>query len=119
MDLIIGGAFQGKLEYAKEHFGIAESDVFRCERTAIIDHKARCIYGLEDYVYGCIKEGTEPILDFAPDAVLIGREVFSGVVPMDAEVRRFREEYGRYLQKLASRCTTVTRMFCGLPQRIK
>ena len=59
MDLIIGGAFQGKLEYAKEHFGIAESDVFRCERTAVIDPDARCIYGLEDYVYGCIKEGVE------------------------------------------------------------
>ncbi len=119
MDLIIGGAFQGKLEYAKEKYGLAESEIFRWGFDEDIDARFRCIYGLEDYVKNCLKEGKEPALDFRPDAVLIGREVFSGVVPVDPDIRRFREGYGRYLQKLAARCDTVTRIFCGLPQRIK
>ncbi len=119
MELIIGGAYQGKLEYAKERFGLAEGDVFFCDESGIIDEKARCVCGLEKYVLACVKEGKEPEASFRSDAVLIGREIFSGVVPADPQTRRYREVYGRYLQKLARDAVGVTRLFCGLPQRLK
>ena len=30
MILIIGGAYQGKLDYAKDTFGIVDADVYTC-----------------------------------------------------------------------------------------
>ena len=35
MKLIIGGAFQGKTQFAKTRFGLSEADIFRCDGTDI------------------------------------------------------------------------------------
>ena len=35
MILIIGGAYQGKLEYVKERFAIKEEDIFSCQKSEI------------------------------------------------------------------------------------
>ena len=35
MILIIGGAYQGKLDFAKEAFGITDEDVFVCKDSEI------------------------------------------------------------------------------------
>ena len=32
MILIIGGAYQGKLDYAKEKFGLRDEDIFDCAK---------------------------------------------------------------------------------------
>ena len=48
MTLIIGGAYQGKLDFAKETFGIADSDVYICG-TGEIDFSKRCIYKIEEF----------------------------------------------------------------------
>ena len=32
MILIIGGAYQGKLDYAKEKFGLKDEDIFDCAK---------------------------------------------------------------------------------------
>ena len=53
------------------------------------------------------------------NSVIICREVFSGVVPIDDTVRAWREETGRVLTWLASQADTVTRLFCGLDQKLK
>ncbi len=37
MILIFGGAYQGKLEYAKEHWNFSDDDVFFCEENLTID----------------------------------------------------------------------------------
>lgn len=119
MDLIIGGAFQGKLEYAKKRFGLSDEDIFFCEESVIINTKARCVCGLERYVLACVKEGAVPRSDFNEDAVLIGRDISSGVVPADPLTRRYREAYGRYMQELGGKAKSVTRLFCGIPQKLK
>ena len=119
MDLIIGGAYQGKRDYAKEHFGLAESDIFTCTEDGNIDLNAKCIDGIEKYALWCVKNSEAPAENFRSDAVIICRDVSSGIVPVDPVIRKWREEYGRYCQRLAKRSDTVTRMFCGIPQRIK
>ena len=119
MELIIGGAYQGKLTYAREKYGLKDEDIYTCGEDGELDLSARCIRRLEEYVWGCMKKGAEPSLDFREDAVLISRDVSAGVVPMDPEQRAWREAVGRYLSALASRADTVTRVFCGLPQRLK
>ena len=43
MILIIGGAYQGKLDFAKENFDIADADVHICG-AGDIDFSKRCIY---------------------------------------------------------------------------
>lgn len=50
---------------------------------------------------------------------VIANEVGCGVVPMEAEQRRFRERAGRLSCLLAQRADTVIRVCCGLPQVLK
>ena len=50
-------------------------------------------------------------------ALLAG--ISAGVVPMEAEVRAWREAVGRMLNDLAPQAETVTRVFCGPPRRLK
>ena len=50
MTLIIGGAYQGKLDYAKEVFGITDGDVHICD-AGNIDFSKRCIYKIEEFTY--------------------------------------------------------------------
>ena len=119
MELIIGGAYQGKLTYAREKYGLTDKDIYTCGEDGELNKSARCIRRLEEYVWGCRKKGVEPTLDFREDAVLISRDISAGIVPMDPEQRAWREAVGRYLSALASRADTVTRIFCGLPQQLK
>ena len=42
MILIIGGAYQGKLDFAKETFGITDADVYSCGEDEI-DFSKHCI----------------------------------------------------------------------------
>ena len=48
MILIIGGAYQGKTEYAKKTYGLQDADIFTCENTDI-DPNARAIRHLERF----------------------------------------------------------------------
>lgn len=119
MDFIIGGAWQGKLDYARQAFHLREEEIFRCTRQAPPDWSRRCVAGLEEYVLGCVQRGEPWQLRPREDAVLICRDIFCGVVPMDAALRLWREETGRMAAEIARRAETVTRLYCGLPQRLK
>jgi adenosyl cobinamide kinase/adenosyl cobinamide phosphate guanylyltransferase len=120
MDLIIGGAYQGKLDYAKETFRLGNADLCVCSRETGADFSRRCLDRFEEYVLWALRNGAAgklpPLRD---DAVVICRDIFCGVVSTDAETRLWREEAGRTLAALAARADTVTRVFCGLPQRLK
>lgn len=124
MILIIGGAWQGKRDFAVREFGLREEDIFSCTGTEI-DFSARCIDRLEEYVLACVREGKDPLARFEEqpeqwqDSVLICRDISCGVVPMDEEMRLWRNETGRLCQYLASRARRVSRIFCGLEQRLK
>lgn len=76
----------------------------------------RCYYHLEAFTRA--EELAAPEL-FPEDTVIISREVGSGVVPMDAAERAWRERHGALLQQLSRRSETVIRIFCGLPQQLK
>lgn len=72
-----------------------------------------------------LKEGGSPqelavrIAAENPDAVICCDEIGCGVHPLEQEDRAWREETGRALCILAESAETVTRVFCGIPQRIK
>ena len=120
MILIIGGAYQGKLDFAKDTFGIAEEDIYTCS-AGEMDFSKRCIYGLEEFTWG----HPDPAAYFREhrdeweDSVLILRDVFCGVVPMDPATRLWRQKTGRLAQYLSKEASRVSRVFCGLEQRLK
>lgn len=120
MILIIGGAWQGKLDFAKESFGVTDKDVHTCT-AGEIDFSKRCIYKIEEFTY----YHPDPIGYFQShrkeweDSILILQDMFCGVVPMGEENRRWRQNTGRLSQYLSKDAAQVSRIFCGLEQRLK
>ncbi len=120
MVFIIGGAYQGKLDFAKERFGITEAEVFRCN-SGEIDFSRRCIYKLEEFAV-CHEDPVgyfRSHRDVWQDHILIMQDIFCGVVPMGAENRAWRQKGGRLAQYLSAEADQVSRVFCGLEQRLK
>ena len=106
MDLIIGGAYQGKLTLAAREYGLTPAP------------GTRCYIHLEELTRR--QEDTESYLPLLTAAeVVIAREIGSGVVPMDAGERAWRERHGRLLRRLAQQAGSVRRVFCGLTEVLK
>ena len=59
MILIFGGAFQGKLDYAREHWNFNEDDIFYCDDSLAIDLSKKVIYGLEKFCFACVCEDAD------------------------------------------------------------
>ena len=120
MILIIGGAYQGKLDFAREQLGIQEADIHIC-KPGQIDFSGRCIYAIEEFALGhedpigYFKENKEQWAN----SILICQDIFGGVVPLGAENRAWRQKTGRLCQYLAKEADQVIRIFCGLEQRLK
>lgn len=119
MHLIIGGAYQGKLEYATETYNLQENEIFTCTRETGIEPGFRAYNHFEEYLWYCMKNDLTPDYSFPESAVVLMNEIFSGVVPINQDIRFWREYCGRAGAELAKRASTVTRLFCGLPQQLK
>ncbi len=140
MILIIGGAYQGKLEYARAEFGLKDEEISIVPKDSEacsapdadsfppLDLSRRAVYGLERWVLACVKDGKDPKeyleqhqddLTGREDRILIAMDISQGVVPMDPTERAWREENGRTLVWLAGKADRVVRVFCGIPQVIK
>ena len=130
MKMIFGGAYQGKLEYALKKYNISEDDVFYCSsEIPEIDFSKRIIYGLEKFSWACETKSDSPekILmdiissneDTSCDRIFISEDISCGLVPMDKTERSWRENHGRMMIALANKCTSVERIFCGIPMKIK
>ena len=88
MIFVIGGAYQGKLDYAVEKYNLKDEDVFVFGETAgcstadempggeavleaghmtgieaapAIDFSKKCIYKIQEFTYACVKCGVEPL----------------------------------------------------------
>lgn len=123
MILIFGGAYQGKLDYAKANFKV--NNICDCSEGGAPDFGADVICGIENYVLECVKNGTEARAFFEEnreawqDKILVITDTSQGVVPVDKDVRNFREMNGRLLLYLAGEADRVIRVFCGIGKDIK
>ena len=115
MDLILGGAYQGKLTWAAAQYGLREGDVCDLAREPV--RPARCYTHLEALTKR--DEAPERWLPRLENSVVISREIGCGVVPMEAFERQWRERHGTFLQQLARKAERVTRVFCGLTEELK
>lgn len=125
MELIIGGAYQGKTEFAKGRFGLSDDDICVCDKDGSIDFDKKCISHIERYSYWCAQHGIEPAEHFFEHAknlehgVVISDDISCGVVPVGKTERAWREANGRLLIKLAENSEHVTRVFCKIPVVLK
>lgn len=119
MHLIIGGAWQGKRDYAIQQFELAEDEICSCTAERVPDWSKRCFDQYEQYIRFCADTGTKPNLRFTAENVVIFQDIFCGVVSVDPKEREWRELAGRTLAALAAQADSVTRIFCGLPVKMK
>ena len=124
MEMIIGGAFQGKTAYAKEsNPGINWMNGADLGKEELM--KAQGVFDFQEYIKKELKADrdvsglAEELWEKNPDVVLVSQEVGYGVVPMDAFDRKYREAVGRVGTRLAAKSTKVTRVVCGIGTVIK
>ena len=107
MILIIGGAYQGKADFARS-LGIAEDKI---------------LYNAHDEIKQLMRDGKDAVIEF--DAILRGIEIVTcdeigmGVVPIDEFECQWRETTGRIMCWLAKDADIVYRVVCSIPTRIK
>lgn len=95
--MIIGGAYQGKLAYAKETFpDVRWTDGEQCEKEAIFQYKG--IFHFHKYIERLLSEG-EDISELAkqlkeknPDLILVTDEIGYGIW---CRWTHFSEKYGK------------------------
>jgi len=131
MILIFGGAYQGKLDYALEKYGAGENSVYRCGIENIdTPQNKKIIYEIDKWILALIQAGyrgeklQEELRRFKEsvinsDAVIICNDISCGVVPVDPNLRLWRETVGRLLAELSKKSKEAVRLFCGIPMRIK
>lgn len=108
MFIIIGGAYQGKGDYAAQNYP-----------------EAQVIRGLEEKTRELMKKNENATEWFSQHMgdfqgkVIICPDIFCGIVPTDKETRLWREEWGRVMALLVKNASEVTRVFCGLPLKLK
>lgn len=124
MEMIIGGAYQGKEAYARQNYpGIMWKDGATISREELMD--ARGVLYFQEFIRkelklgGSVTDLAEEIIRNNPDVILVCQEVGYGVVPVDAFDREYREAVGRVCTELASFSRKVTRVTCGIGTVIK
>ena len=123
MKFITGGAYQGKLEYAKKMYpdadwadgaGCSLQELFSC---GAVDH-------FHLFVRRWLQAGKTPqeltgeILDKNRDLIIVCDEIGCGLVPTDAFEREYRESVGRICTELVKYADEVYRVTCGAGVRL-
>lgn len=135
MELIVGGAFQGKLKWAFKHYGYEESEAADAGKYSKADMeqlkkkvaagRIKIITHVEEMVKAWLKQEKKPVeqleelLAQNEHIIFIMDEIGSGIVPMDAFERKYREEAGRCGCFLAKRAERVIRVIYGSGTIIK
>lgn len=127
MILVTGGAYQGKLNYAKSLAPETDwADGRICTEQELLYSGG--IHHFHSYIENRMKEGRtqEELLHLAdtlcrenPAAVVVTDEIGYGIVPADAFDREYREAVGRVCTSLASYAAQVHRVVCGVGTVIK
>lgn len=123
MKLIVGGAYQGKLDVAKELYRLEDDDCFECGEQ--IDFSYKLINNFEKYVLYLVENNINPCEFFEnnkenfSDKIVVLTDSSCGVVPIDDITRKWREEVGRIGVRLSFYADEVIRVFCGIPTKLK
>ena len=130
MKMIIGGAYQGQIEWAQEQYKDINwingetcefSEVFTCQ--GILNFHAymkRILQEEPDIVSESkLQILAELLIEKNPDIIVVSDEIGCGLVPIDAFERQYREQTGRICTELASYSEQVVRVVMGIGTIIK
>lgn len=109
MIFIVGGAYQGKTAFAEKNF----SDTYK-----IINHYHEEIRLQMEKGLDPLEEAKKLLLSEERLAIICD-EVGSGLVPIDAFERAYREQVGRVGGYFAGEAEQVIRVLCGIGKNIK
>lgn len=123
MIMITGGAYEGKADFVKTHYGCEITNGKSCDFESVFT--AECISNYHLLVKRLIEKGND-VIDFTerlcrgnPSLIVITDEIGCGIVPLDKSDRIWREQVGRAGCIIAKNSDTVVRIFCGIPTAIK
>lgn len=147
MKLILGGAYQGKLDFAfrlvEKEFSEAGTCKGGCRETACQDSlvadgscdgedtafKRKILNNFHEYVRRFFLDAPDPerkmeeflnrMMSDNPDAVIVSNEVGCGIIPVEKKERLWRELCGDGCQMIADKANEVYRVVCGLPVQLK
>lgn len=124
MEMIIGGAFQGKSTYAEQNYpGVQWVSGEKINKEELF--QAEGVLGFHQYIRREMQAGNEvkelvgELIQKNPGVILVSDEVGCGVVPIDAFDRAYREAVGRVCTELAAYSSRVIRVMCGIGTVIK
>ncbi len=126
MILIIGGAFQGKKEYALKNYDISSNEMTSGETMSLTDFSdIKCIYNFQILIKRLIENRisaidiTNSILEQNPAIVIIINEIGNGIIPLEKSERVWREQVGKVGCALAEKADEVVRITCGCALKLK
>lgn len=126
MRLIIGGAYQGKLDFAIKNYHINTTEIVNGEELDISDlSNIKCINNYHLLVKKFLENCENPILETNkiisenPDILIIIDEIGNGIIPLERSERIWREQVGKVGCLLAEKADTVERITCGIAVKIK
>lgn len=124
MEMIIGGAYQGKAAYGKKVYPeILWKNGAELSREELF--QAEGVLNFHEFIRKEMKAGRDmedlasELIQRNPEVILVSDEVGYGVVPIDAFDRAYRERVGRICTELASYSKKVVRVVCGIGAVIK
>lgn len=126
MILVIGGAYQGKLDFVKNEFNISNEDIFFCsDNNGYIDFDKKVMNGFHLFILSMIKNNKEPVsyikenIEKFKDKIIICDDISCGIVPIEEDMRILREKIGYSLSLITKESKRVIRVFCGVPMDLK
>ncbi|RGZ00592.1 bifunctional adenosylcobinamide kinase/adenosylcobinamide-phosphate guanylyltransferase [Clostridium sp. AM58-1XD] len=128
MKFVTGGAWQGKKRWVLSAMEGIQSFADGRDSSYEEAESRQAVLAFHEYILRMVQEGREEdeiigftagIIEKNPDVVIIMDEIGYGIVPQDAQERRYREAAGRTGQFLAARAEEVYRVVAGIGQRIK
>lgn len=124
MKMIIGGAHQGQLEWARnEYFDISWVDGKECAYEDVFACSG--IYDFQEYIKRLMKDEIDTshlakeIIKKNPEVLIVTDEIGYGLVPIDKFLREYREQTGRICTELAAFSDRVVRVVLGIGTDIK
>lgn len=128
MYFIIGGSYQGKLEYVLREFSCDLDQVFFAEKEEYKKLETSKIKIVKDFHLLVrhwmqddlnVLEKTTNLIKQMEDGYIISDEIGYGIVPIDAFERAYREKVGRMSCIIAKEAEHVIRIIAGMGNIIK
>lgn len=120
MHVIFGGAFNGKRAYVEQRIeGRSVQWINAQEEIPVLlsNTEVIVVFGIETE----LEEWLERLERWNEEVevIVIATEIGRGIVPMEASMRKLRDDIGRFYQQLFAKAESVTRIWYGISQTIK